>query len=80
VKVEKESISHTLRSIQAILECDEDKIFSSDNRTGIPGTLHRISAIRNRNNVIIGLTIRIGRHNQGAAELILDILKRIEKE
>ena len=30
--------------------------FTSDNRSGIPGTLHRISAIRNRQNRIVGLT------------------------
>ena len=35
--------------------------FTSDNRSGIPGTLHRISAIRNRQGKVIGLTCRIGR-------------------
>ena len=35
--------------------------FTSDNRSGIAGTLHRISAIRNRQGKIIGLTMRIGR-------------------
>ena len=30
--------------------------FSGDNRAGIEGTLHRISAIRNRSGEIIGLT------------------------
>ena len=35
--------------------------FTSDNRSGIAGTLHRISAIRNRQGHVIGLTCRIGR-------------------
>ena len=34
--------------------------FTHDNRSGIPGTLHRISAIRNRQGKIVGLTCRIG--------------------
>ena len=34
--------------------------FSRDNRSGIARTLHRISAIRNRQDVIIGLTCRVG--------------------
>src|SRR5689334_15955442 len=35
--------------------------FSNDNRAGIERTLHRISCIRNRQGIIIGLTCRIGR-------------------
>ena len=35
--------------------------FAADNRAGIERTLHRISAIRNRQGKIIGLTCRIGR-------------------
>ena len=35
--------------------------FTHDNRSGIPGTLHRISAIRNRQGKVVGLTCRIGR-------------------
>ncbi|MFM7559756.1 MAG: single-stranded DNA-binding protein, partial [Cylindrospermopsis raciborskii] len=35
--------------------------FGGDNRAGIEQTLHRISAIRNRNGKIIGLTCRVGR-------------------
>src|SRR3990172_11203920 len=35
--------------------------FTLDNRAGIERTLHRISAIRNRRNIIVGLTCRIGR-------------------
>ena len=47
--------------------------FTSDNRSGIPGTLHRISAIRNRQSKIIGLTCRIGRVVTGTIACIKDI-------
>lgn len=46
--------------------------FTSDNRSGIPGTLHRISAIRNRQGKIIGLTCRIGRVVTGTIACIKD--------
>lgn len=47
--------------------------FTSDNRSGIPGTLHRISAIRNRQGRIVGLTCRIGRVVTGTISCIKDI-------
>jgi stage III sporulation protein SpoIIIAA len=49
-----------------------DKIppFTSDNRSGISGTLHRISAIRNRRGRIIGLTCRVGRAIEGTVDCI----------
>lgn len=47
--------------------------FTSDNRSGIPGTLHRISAIRNRQGKIVGLTCRIGRVVTGTISCIKDI-------
>ncbi len=46
--------------------------FTHDNRSGIPGTLHRISAIRNRQGKIIGLTCRIGRVVTGTISCIKD--------
>ena len=46
--------------------------FTSDNRSGIPGTLHRISAIRNRQGKIVGLTCRIGRVVTGTIACIKD--------
>lgn len=60
--------------------CDDDiafitsnvQEFTSDNRSGIPGTLHRISAIRNRQAKIIGLTCRIGRVVTGTIACIKD--------
>src|SRR5438552_18294419 len=42
--------------------------FTEDNRAGIERTLHRISAIRNRRNVIIGLTCRVGRAVYGTVD------------
>lgn len=47
--------------------------FTSDNRSGIAGTLHRISAIRNRQGKIVGLTCRIGRVVTGTIACIKDI-------
>ncbi|XP_039143439.1 protein SEEDLING PLASTID DEVELOPMENT 1-like isoform X3 [Dioscorea cayenensis subsp. rotundata] len=49
--------------------------FSKDNRAGISRTLHRISAIRNRKGVIIGLTCRVGRAVTGSANLLRDLVK-----
>jgi hypothetical protein len=48
--------------------------FGPDNRAGIEGTLHRISAIRNRNGVIIGLTCRVGRAVRGPVDMVRDLL------
>lgn len=48
--------------------------FTTDNRSGIPGTLHRISAIRNRQGKIIGLTCRIGRVVTGTIACIRDFV------
>ena len=47
--------------------------FTHDNRSGIPGTLHRISGIRNRQGKVIGLTCRIGRVVTGTIACIKDI-------
>lgn len=48
--------------------------FTSDNRSGIPGTLHRISAIRNRKEKVIGLTCRVGRVVTGTINCIKDLV------
>lgn len=50
--------------------------FSSDNRSGIERTLHRISSIRNRDGVIVGLTCRVGRAIFGTISIIRDLLER----
>lgn len=49
--------------------------FSGDNRAGIERTLHRISAIRNRQGTIIGLTCRVGRAVFGTIGLIRDLVE-----
>ncbi|KAG2604305.1 hypothetical protein PVAP13_4NG037000 [Panicum virgatum] len=49
--------------------------FGADNRAGISRTLHRISAIRNRKGVIVGLTCRVGRAVPGSANLLQDLVK-----
>src|SRR3546814_12243328 len=43
--------------------------FGDDNRGGIPRTLHRISAIRNRRGHIVGLTCRVGRSDRKSTRL-----------
>ena len=49
--------------------------FGDDNRAGIPRTLHRISAIRNRRGRIVGLTCRVGRSVSGSAGAIRDLVE-----
>ncbi len=48
--------------------------FGGDNRAGVEGTLHRISAIRNRRGAIVGLTCRVGRAVTGHVDMIRDIV------
>ena len=49
--------------------------FDADNRAGLERTLHRISAIRNRRNEIVGLTCRIGRAVYGTIDIIQDLIE-----
>jgi stage III sporulation protein SpoIIIAA len=55
--------------------CSQIGEFNRSNRAGLEGTLHRISCIRNKNDTIIGLTMRIGRSITGTIEIIKDFLK-----
>ncbi|KAK9835856.1 hypothetical protein WJX74_009516 [Apatococcus lobatus] len=48
--------------------------FGGDNRAGVQGTLHRISAIRNRKDAIIGLTCRVGRAVTGHLDMMRDLM------
>jgi stage III sporulation protein SpoIIIAA len=66
------------------LEVSEDDIehvisrigeFTDDNRAGIARTLHRISAMRNRQGRIIGLSLRVGRAVYGTVEIVRDIME-----
>lgn len=63
--VEEDDINYITSKIQP---------FTNDNRSGIPGTLHRISAIRNRQGKVVGLTCRIGRVVTGTIACIKDIV------
>jgi stage III sporulation protein SpoIIIAA len=49
--------------------------FGDDNRAGIPRTLHRISAIRNRKGTVVGLTCRVGRSVFGTMDIIRDFVE-----
>ena len=49
--------------------------FGDDNRAGIERTLHRISAIRNRNGKVVGLTCRVGKAVFGTIEIIVDFVE-----
>jgi stage III sporulation protein SpoIIIAA len=49
--------------------------FDADNRAGLERTLHRISAIRNRHNTIVGLTCRVGRAVYGTIDIIQDLVE-----
>lgn len=49
--------------------------FGGKNRAGIERTLHRISAMRNRQGRIIGLTCRVGRAVYGTVDIIRDIVE-----
>src|SRR5499426_3738827 len=49
--------------------------FTLDNRAGIERTLHRISAIRNRRDIIVGLTCRVGRAVFGTVDILRDVIE-----
>ncbi len=51
-------------------------IFNHSNRAGMEGTLHRISCVKNKNNEIIGFTVRIGRSIFGTINIIKDCLEQ----
>ena len=49
--------------------------FTGDNRAGIERTLHRISAIRDRRNDVVGLTCRVGRAVLGTVDVLRDVIE-----
>ena len=49
--------------------------FGDDNRAGIERTLHRISALRNREGEVIGLTCRVGRAVFGTVDILRDVIE-----
>lgn len=60
-------LSHMVRTEDLEYIVQRVGAFRADNRVGVEGTLHRISAIRNRYQDLVGVTIRTGRHVPGAA-------------
>jgi stage III sporulation protein SpoIIIAA len=63
----------TAEDIQVVLS--QISSFGDDNRAGIERTLHRISAIRNRQGRVIGLTCRVGRAVFGTIRIIKDLVE-----
>jgi stage III sporulation protein AA len=49
--------------------------FGDDNRAGLPATLHRISAMRNRRGAVVGLTLRVGRAVSGIVDILRDLIE-----
>ncbi len=49
--------------------------FDADNRAGIARTLHRIAAIRNRKEDVVGITCRVGRAVYGTIAIVQDIVE-----
>ena len=65
-EISQQDIEHVTSRISA---------FGDDNRAGIERTLHRLSAIRNRQGRIVGLTCRVGRAVFGTIRLIEDLVQ-----
>lgn len=71
----------SILSAEAVVQEDIDYVihriglFGDDNRAGIERTLHRISAIRNRADRIVGLTCRVGRAVFGTITIIRDLIE-----
>src|ERR687883_943980 len=67
--------THTVREEDIEYVVQRIGAFGDDNRAGIERTLHRISAIRNREGQIVGITCRVGRAVFGTVAIIRDIVE-----
>ena len=73
--------NEVILSQQEVTRADIDTVvnhigeFDADNRAGLERTLHRISAIRNRHNQVVGLTCRVGRAVYGTIDIIQDLIE-----
>src|SRR5438309_5771714 len=67
--------THTVREEDLDYVVQRIGAFGDDNRAGIERTLHRISAIRNREGRIVGITCRVGRAVFGTVAIIRDIVE-----
>ena len=80
-EVRMSHVVHRLKELGDITQDDIDSVvkaigeFNTDNRAGIERTLHRVSAIRNRNGDVIGLTCRVGRVVVGTVDIIKDVVE-----
>jgi stage III sporulation protein SpoIIIAA len=63
--VTRKDLEHVLAQVGAVGE---------DNRAGIERTLHRVSAIRNRQGKVVGLTLRVGRAIFGTIDMLKDLI------
>jgi stage III sporulation protein SpoIIIAA len=63
--VSRKELEHVLAQVGAVGE---------DNRAGIERTLHRVSAIRNRQGKVVGLTLRVGRAIYGTIDMLKDLI------
>ncbi len=72
---EKDLSDHEVTSAEIDYVVQRIGDFGDDNRAGIERTLHRISAIRNRQRKVIGLTCRVGRAVFGTVEIVQDIIE-----
>lgn len=64
----------TYEDLKQMVEGLGESKFGPDNRAGINGCLHRISAMRNKQRHVIGLTLRVGRSVTGNADMIMDLV------
>jgi stage III sporulation protein SpoIIIAA len=63
--ITREDLAHVLSQVGTV---------SEDNRAGIERTLHRVSAIRNRQGKVVGLTLRVGRAIYGTIDMLKDLI------
>jgi stage III sporulation protein SpoIIIAA len=75
--VDREVVLHNIDVTRADIDYVVTRIgdIDTDNRAGLERTLHRISAIRNRRGVIVGLTCRVGRAVYGTTNIIQDLIE-----
>ncbi len=64
--VKREQLDHVIGRVGS---------FTDDNRAGIERTLHRISAMRNRRDAVVGLTCRVGRAVFGTVEILRNVIE-----
>eukprot|EP00516_Mucochytrium_quahogii_P000510 CAMPEP_0203754400 /NCGR_PEP_ID=MMETSP0098-20131031/7992_1 /ASSEMBLY_ACC=CAM_ASM_000208 /TAXON_ID=96639 /ORGANISM=" , Strain NY0313808BC1" /LENGTH=724 /DNA_ID=CAMNT_0050645377 /DNA_START=110 /DNA_END=2284 /DNA_ORIENTATION=+ len=75
IGIEAPDEEHVTKSdLGSIVDAIGEHRFGLDNRVGLDKQLHRVSAIRNEMNEVIGLTVRVGRAINGIALALADVL------